>query len=455
MALKEYILGLLGNRFIGNVSVLASGAVIGQVVTMASLPIVTRFYTPTNFELLAVYASLLSIVSVAACLRLEIAIPLPETDSEAVNLLALALFGALAVSVATGMVVYVCAPYLGQAEESIGRYLWLLPVGVLTSATYNAFQYWSTRKGKFGLIARTRFTRAVGGASTQLGLGVVNAGAIGLIAGHIVSAGAGILSLSTDFVKRDIGLLRNVSRSTLIKAIVKYKRYPQISSFEALANSTAFHVPVILISLYADGPEAGYLFLALKVMQAPLGLISGSVAQVYIAEAGEQNRLNSLGTYTAAVMGGLIVTGTGPILVAGVIAPDLFEFAFGTAWRRAGVLVTWLTPAILLQFFTSPVSMSLNISDNQDVALRLQMLGLVVRVVPIVVAGYIWSEGVSAVYAASGAVFYLAYLLVVLGTLSVPYSNVWREIAKHGKVNAIWIAVLSLLALVKLVMHLS
>ena len=58
--------------------VLVGGTAFAQAIAVLALPLLTRLYTPDDFSVLAVYAALLGIISVVACLRLEIAIPMPN-----------------------------------------------------------------------------------------------------------------------------------------------------------------------------------------------------------------------------------------------------------------------------------------------------------------------------------------------------------------------------------------
>ena len=79
------------SRFARSASLLAGGAVAGQAIIVAASPILTRLYSPEDFGVLAVFASLLSILSIVASLRYQLAIPLPKTDEEAANVTVLSL----------------------------------------------------------------------------------------------------------------------------------------------------------------------------------------------------------------------------------------------------------------------------------------------------------------------------------------------------------------------------
>src|SRR5690606_30740867 len=124
----------------------------------------------------------------------------------------------------------------------------------------------------------------------------------------------------------------------------------------------------------AIGPEAGYLMLATRIMAAPVGLIGGSVAQVYLSQAPIEFRAGNLPNFTVGIIGALVKTGAGPLAFMGIIAPHVFPILFGLEWVRAGEMVAWLTPWFIVQFISSPVSMSLHVSGRQRTALVLQIL---------------------------------------------------------------------------------
>ena len=82
---------LFSGEFVRNVSVLAGGTAFAGALAVLVLPLLTRIYSPAEFGVMGVFAALMSMISVVACLRYEIVIPLPETDESAANLLAVAI----------------------------------------------------------------------------------------------------------------------------------------------------------------------------------------------------------------------------------------------------------------------------------------------------------------------------------------------------------------------------
>jgi len=418
--MRERLQQLGQKSFVRSVAVLVGGTAFGQAVALLALPLLTRLYSPQDFSLLAVYVGLLGIISAAACLRFDIAIPLPEKDEDAANVLVLALMLASTVSALLAIPIVLIpervAAWIGQPK--IAGYLWLLPIGVLLAGSYNAMQFWATRKKDFPAIARTRVFQSVGGAATQVGMGMMGYTPLGLMVGQMLNSGAGGFGLALRISKTARAAMASVSFHRMKRLFREYDRFPKYSSLEAFANNAAIQLPVILIASLAVGPEAGFLALAMRVMQAPMGLVGGAIGQVYLSRAAEEHRVGALGIFTAGILGGLLRTGVGPLLCVGIVAPEAFALVFGDDWTRAGVLVAWMTPWFVFQFLASPVSMALHITRHQRLALLLQIFGLALRVAFVVAAVEV-SEGlVSESYAISGAVFYLVYLLLVLKVVS-------------------------------------
>ena len=440
-SLRTWFESLFRSGFIRSVSVLAGGTALAQVLVALVLPLLTRLYTPGDFSLLAVYVSMLGIISVAACLRLEIAIPMPEHDQDAANLLILALCCSAIVGVATALAVVFFSGQIIElvAQPKLKSYLWMLPLGVWLTSSYAALQFWATRKKNFRLIAKTRLSQAVAGVGVQVGLGWAGIIPAGLLAGQTINSGGGIFGLLRDTLKHEREVLRLVTRRDMRRMLRRYDRFPKYSTLESLANSAGIQIPIIMIATSAFGPKAGLLMLAMRVMQAPMALVGNAVAQVYLSKAPEELREEKLAGFTSGIIGGLAKSGVGPLLFAGCVAPVAFPLLFGAKWSLAGVYVTWMTPWLVMQFLSSPVSMTLHVTNNQLAALFLQLLGLVLRVGAVALAVRVADDSVVEWYAVSGFVFYAIYLGVVARISGIPPRGLIRAIFSGAWMIGFWL----------------
>lgn len=410
---------ILKTPFVRQVSTLVGGTAIGQLITILALPFMTRLYGPESFSVLAVYVSTLSLLTVVACLRLEIAIPLPKSDRIAAALCVLAIGSVLFFTVLSVLAVALAPSIFNSlTDNKISQFLWLIPMGVFAVGMYNALQYWSTRNKKFGLISKTRITQSLTGTTIKLGAGYLFSGwTAGLVFGQLTAQGAGFISLGRSLIKYDWKIFKSLKKSHLWFALRRYKNFPKYSTWEAFANTGGIQIPVILIAYYAAGAEAGFLMIAIQLLSAPMNLIGNAVAQVYLAEGAERYYKGELKQFTHKTILSLAKLAAFPLLFAAVVSPFLMPYLLGSQWERTGILISWMAPWFFMQFITSPVSMALHITNNQKTAFVLQVFGLLIRVGAVTAAGMLATDQIGEVYAVSGLVFYTVYLVVVLSIL--------------------------------------
>lgn len=428
--------------FIRSISVLVGGTAAGQAITALAMPALSRLYQPADFGTLAVFMGIVTTVSVAACLRYDIAIAVPESDEDGLALLALSLISATLISLLSALAIAVGFDYLAEwlDTEHLHAGKWLIPVGIFSAAAWSALQNWHIRKHNFPLMARARISQALAMVSTQSASALASFGPVGLVAGPpvgFVVSGAWFLKRAWEdllhWLKRgQITDLRRVAR--------EFRRFPAYSTWEALFNQAAIHLPIILIAASTTVAEAGYLMLAMYVLQAPLGLLGSAIGQVYLSRAPQAHREGNLAEFTNEVLRNLIKAGAGPILAIGVLSPIMFPLVFGAGWERAGWLVAWMTPWFLLQFLASPISMVLHVLGAQRTAMALQFFTLLLRLGITWIGTLLLEERISELYALSGAIAYGIYFIFIQAHLAAKFSGQGLSNFRSASLNTlIWL----------------
>lgn len=430
-AILEKFKIIRSNKIVRSVTVLAGGTSLAQALTVLSLPLLTRLYTPSDFSALAVYSALLGIISVAACLRLEAAIPLAESDEDAANLVVLSTVFLIAISLITTIIVVLGGPEFGAflKNKELVPYLWMLPIGIMTTGLYSIVQFWAIRKKWFPVIAKTKLVQSISGISIQFIFGLLKSTPVGLILGQTISSGAGTTSVGLHLWRSDRGSFRGVGLSRMLTVLKRYSSYPKFSAFEVLVNTAAIQIPIILIGAAVASNEVGYLLLGMKAMQIPVSLVGGAVSQVYLANAIAEYRNNTLDIFTGRIVQGLVRIGVGPILFAGMVAEKAFPLLFGDGWQRAGSLVAWMTPWFIAQLVASPISMVMHVREKQREMLILTTSGLVLRVGFVVAVLKLSPNYASEAYAISSALFYLVCYFIFSKTAGLG-TNANAAIAK-------------------------
>lgn len=429
--IRQRLSQLWSSALARSTGILVGGTAIGHLLTLIVMPINTRLYAPQDFGIAATFASIVAIVVSAACLRFDMAITLPETDDEAINLLAVSLASVGTVTFLTAVVAVGISVYgtsIGIASNIV-HIIWFLPIAVAMGGAYLALQMWFVRTSEFHRIAHSRIVQSAAAGSGQISFGLVSSGPVGLVIGQILNTGGGSLMLGLSLLRRQKAILRKISLMQMRAVTRRYDRFPKYSVWEALANGASVHLPILLIASVAKPAELGYLSLSIFLLQAPMSLIGNAIGQVYLANAPAAHREGRLGAYTLNIARTLSRIVAVPMTMAALLAPILFTIVFGSTWERAGVLVTWMAPWFALQFITSPVSTALHVTGKQRLALLLQLFGLMSRVGAVYLAAEL-DLAISEAYALSGAVFYLIYLFTVSASLKISASSTLKLVSE-------------------------
>lgn len=397
------------------ISVLVSGSAAAQLLAMLAMPILSRLYSPSDFGVLAVFVGIVTTVAVGACLRFEIAIPMPVSDDQASHLVLLSAVAAVLVSIATYLLLLLPNDVIKiwLADQASGYDPILIPIGILCVSMLSVFLHWQIRCKGFSTMARAKLSQSAVTAVSQGAASVSQLIHSGLVFGYLLGFFVATIYLGKHAISNAFGILATRPWRQLWQTACAYRSYPIYSTWEAVANQAAIHVPILMIAIYLDAAEAGYLAIAMYVMQAPMSLFGGAVGQAYLANAVNEYRQTRLHSFTKGVVKHLFLAGALPILIIGILAPFFFPLVFGEPWVRAGWLVLWMTPWFLAQFLVSPVSMALHIVGAQKSAMIMQIAMLILRVVATGIAIMFFPALALETYALSGALAYGAYLCVV------------------------------------------
>jgi O-antigen/teichoic acid export membrane protein len=418
---------------------LSAGTIAAQAFALCALPVLTRIFSPSDFGVLSMFTAVVAGVAVAACLRFDVAIPLPAREHEAGGLLALSFLSAAFVSSVLAAALSVFGNRVSASESFPavpGWPLFLIPPAVFLAACATALQSWGLRKHEYRTVATGRFVYVGVATAAQIALGLLlGSGPLALLVGVCLAYSTQASFLLHKLRKSASAGLRANPLPSLARLSIEYRRFPIYSTWESLANSASIYLPILLIAAISGAREAGHIAMATYLLQAPLALIGGALGQAFIATAPERERAGTLSQYVTTTIGGLIRLGSGPLLMAAAISPFAFPLAFGEQWARSGNLVPWMMPWFFLQLIVSPVSMALHVRSAQRVALLLQIVGLILRGATVYLAAVLVPHQVGEWYSVTGAVFYLLYLGVVLKITGVSsrqliglVASLWRSV---------------------------
>jgi len=362
-------------EFARNVVTLMTGTTMAQAIPVAISPVLTRMYGPQDFGVLALFVAITSIFGAIANARYELAVMLPESDEDALNIAALGLLVAVTLSAVLMIVVLLfngpISNLLGSAD--IGPWLYLAPPVVLFLGLFNVLNYYNNRLKRYRDIARANILKAVVLATVQLAAGALKAGAAGLVAGQVLSS----MLANARLLKNTLAHAnwRTTVRWQRMKALgLRYADFPKFSMPAILANSLSYNLTNILISSFYSVSTLGFYSLVQRVLGMPSSLLGNSVGQVFFQQATDERRRTGLARKSFdSTVKYLILISTVSFSIIYFVAEDVFAWVFGEQWRIAGTYAKLLAPFFAIRFVVSSVTTINSVFEKQRISLIWQI----------------------------------------------------------------------------------
>jgi O-antigen/teichoic acid export membrane protein len=176
-------------------------------------------------------------------------------------------------------------------------------------------------------------------------------------------------------------------------------------------NVAAAQLPVLLVAARFGADSAGLLAMALRMLGAPMSLLSASVLDVFKRHAGQAylDRSECRSEFLHAFLILASISLVAGISLAVGIKP-FFVFAFGDAWLGAGAMALWLLPRFIIGFVASPMSYMTYIAGKQHLDLMWQLALLAMTFFTLSFASSIQITLVS--YGFGYSALYLVYLVM-------------------------------------------
>lgn len=395
-----------------------AGTIIAQGIQLGISPVLTRIYGPNEFGVFALYMSVASLFSIVATGRYEMAIMLPANDDDAANLLALSLMISAGISLVALLVVSVFGENLAAAlgDRRVAPWLYLIPVSIMLTGSYQAFNYWSNRNKKYRRLSGSRVIQYGSAAVANMGLGLWGWGVGGLVGGSIFGQLLSTLSLGWQAKRDDLGLRRRMNAESLKANAKRYKDFPLINSLHAFIDVAQTSGANFIISHFFGQGILGQYSLTMRILKAPLYLIGASLSQVFLQKATEvHNQKGDLQVMVRKAAGGLVLTALPIFTLIYLAAPALFSLVFGERWRVAGEYARILSPWLFMNFVVSPLAQIPIITNRQKEVFGLGLLGNSLIVMSVLYGGLVtrdiksgfWLLSITQVVYLSGALWWV------------------------------------------------
>mgnify|MGYP001044965547 CR=1 FL=1 len=342
----------INSPFLYHILRVGFGSVSAQLLTVITLPLLTRLYMPSAYAGWALLMSVVLIVASVATLRYELAIVLPATHEEAANVMA----GCVGISCAMALLASALIPLCGtwllgdSFYDELHSWLWSIPLLIVCIGIYQAINAWCTRTQEFKWYSLSQVAlpfmtigcqilAALWGMNTSSGL------ILGTLLGQFFAV---LLLLGLIYSRYGNLILGAVSKPRIRETLVKYKAYPLYMTPYTVVGTIRERLVYFLFATYGERSSLGFYNISSRLVNLPNSLVSSAVRPVFFQHAASTDfRLLEVPVLKALRLLAACVI---PFWIIFLFHADaLFALVFGEPWREAGLYAMILSvPAIPL-----------------------------------------------------------------------------------------------------------
>jgi O-antigen/teichoic acid export membrane protein len=377
------------------VTVLVTGTVVAQIVPLLASPVLARVFAPEAFGQLATYLAFVSIMSVVATGRYELAIVPARDDRSAAVLLRLALLLALTFSLVAEAAFALTGQFLGRTGglALLGNMVYLMPLSVFLVSVERSFSSWLARKTAFRWIAINRILQASSTSVSQIAAGLLGIAGSALIYAQLIGHFVGLVGACSASRFNGWAARGALQKEQLKAEAFRHISYPRFMVPGSLANETASQLPILILAGYYGGESVGYFAMAQRILTAPVSLVTSAIGEVFRVEAA--SRFREFGDCLKLYRRNFAIMATAGIVLVvpfALAGPWIFAIVFGERWRPSGQIAVTLSIMMYFQLIALPFGQTLLLAGMQKADFLWNISRLIVVAAVLIGGGvYEWS----------------------------------------------------------------
>lgn len=389
---------------------LITGTSISQIIPLILAPILTRIYSPEEFGLFSFYISIISILSISACARYDLAIILPRNKSNSFQIFILCIKIALAFSIIIFFLLLFFSNFKPLNDYDV-YLIFLIPMGVFFVASNRALYLLLNKNKKYeNMSVSLIFQSGFGGVFQYLFSKYSMLFSKGLILGQLSGQLITMIYLFKCIIRNKMLVKSNYKRQIILAK--RYIDFPKYSIPSATLLAISSNIPSIAFNIMLSASTAGFYMIVQKLIGKPMGVITKSIGDVFRESAtvdfNNKNECVDIYIYTFK---NLLKISLLPFIIFYLSAPLLFEFILGSDWKVAGEYAQILTPMFFLKFIANPLSSMYIIAERQKEDMIMQIIILL-----FVILIFLYSSEINIILYLISALYSIVYISVLART---------------------------------------
>lgn len=376
-------------EFSKNVLIVSLGPLISVIVSLISEPIIARFWEPYKFGVMSYYNSIVLMLAPLVFLRYDYSVIQANNEVERHSLLVLS-FIILSVSLVFLYLLYPFIVPIFQSDFPWIQYKGLFFLTLLAASIYMFFRFWSTSYKRFKIIATSFMVLQI--SNTMLLIVYGYFGATSENNAIVIRSLSFLLSpvfMIISYLKHDfIHTIRLVSIKSIFKSAKKHLRYPLYDVAGIFFSTTAFYLPMVLITKFWGQVTNGLFSKAFMLIYVLVLFLSESINRVFHKEIADRiNNKEDITSVIGKVISTIVQITVLPLTIIILSGPEIFSIFLGYNWIESGYFARYISIWLFLILIITSLSPLYGLLNKQFEYAAFSLLILIVRISILIIFG--------------------------------------------------------------------
>jgi len=346
--------------------IVALGVGAGPLVQLIATPLLARIYGPADFGHLALFTSVVSILTVVSCLRYEGAIQVVDDSKVDAIVWTSVLVAAFALTVGmAGLQLGFLQKYFESLHNLSNDVSWV-PIAATCAGIISVVSNLTIRTNRY---VRNALLRS--GASVLFVVIALGSSSVSLLhANAIAFAIVGVVALGY--------ILATVEKKNIhdtLRTARSYIKYPMLLAPTSLLDAVALTLPVLFISGSYGMESTGHYAQIQRLVGAPMLLASVVAGQLFTKRSGELYRAGeSSRALLWRIVGNLALGGVVVIVAIAWFGEPICRLILGGAWRFDTPFLLLASVPLVVRAVITPISTVFLTHNHIGVAVAWQII---------------------------------------------------------------------------------
>lgn len=357
----------------------ASGAGLGQLITILSAPFVARIYGPEAFGVYGLMVALVMPTGQVLSLGYHHALPIVDEEADSYALTRASTLIAALLALAMSLLALPLMPQVlsWSANPTQWWVLTLVPLCAFLTALGRLVDQSFIRQSRFASSALALVLQSVVSSAVWLIGGLWYPDPLMLATGFI--AGWCTRLLMQLSVHRFTPA--PTIRPSMWSRVLRHRRFALYRGPHLLLNELSQLAPMAILTAFFGSAAAGYYALVRRTLSLPATLVGKSIGDALMPRMRQALSAGlPLGPLQAKLTWTMVLIAIGPFAVVVIAGPGIYQLVFGAEWSVAGSYARWMALWLFVGFFNVPSVKALQFLGRQKDALLFESCYLLTRV---------------------------------------------------------------------------